>query len=284
MVNGQRVGATPLPASLAVAPGTVRVEVLRPGYFRAERTLELGDGARSELSFALEEDPSAPPSSRGVLRVSASEPDAEVSIDGIPRRLGSSGLFLPVGPHTLRIASAGFEPYERSVNITADGEAPLAAYLTPTPETRGHYESSIRTHKIIGWTVLAAGAALAVGGGVYGVTKLKDVSDARNNLNGVLADEANQNAQCYALGLDYGLRQCDVKKADARSRVDSAVLQRNLGFIGAGVGLVAAGVGTYILLSNGDPDRYRKNTGLAITDGAVWTDGQRGFFSLVGRY
>jgi len=50
------------------------------------------------------------------------------------------------------------------------------------------------------------------------------------------------------------------------------------------VGLVAAGVGTYILLSNGDPNRYRKTTGLAITDGAVWTDGQGGALSVVGHF
>jgi len=284
VVNGQRVGSTPLPASLAVAPGTVRVELLRPGYLRAERTLELGDGARSELAFTLEEDPSAPPSSRGVLRISASESDVEVSIDGIPRRLGESGLFLPIGAHALKITSAGFEPYERAVNITAAGEASLTAYLSPTPETRARYESGIRTHKVIGWTVLGVGTAMAIAGGVYGLTKLKDVSDSRNNLSGVLADEANPNNPCYALGLDYGLRQCDAKKSDAQSRVDSAVLRRNLGFIGAGVGLVAAGVGTYILLSNGDPNRYRKSTGLAITDGAVWTDGQGGVLVLVGRY
>ena len=284
LVNGQKVGATPLPASLAVVPGTVHIELLRPGYLRAERTVALGDGARSELAFTLEEDPSAPPSSRGVLRVSVSELDVEVSIDGIPRQLGSSGLFLPIGPHTLKIASAGFEPYERSVNITAEGEAPLIATLTPTPETRERYESSIRTRKVVGWSVLGAGAVLAIAGGVYGATKLKDVSDSRNNLNGILSAEADPTNQCYALGLDYGLRQCDVKKSDAQSRVDSAVLRRNLGFIGAGVGLVAVGVGTYILLSNGDPNRYRKSTGLAITDGMVWTDGQSGVLVLAGRY
>ncbi len=284
LVNGQRVGQTPLPASVAVASGSVRVELQRAGYLRAERTLELGDGARGELTFALEEDPSAPPSSRGVLRLSTSEPDAEVSIDGIPRRLGASGLFLPVGPHALKITRAGFEPYERAVNITADGEVPLAAALTPTPETRERYESSIRTRKVVGWTVLGTGVALAVAGGVYGAIKLKDVTDSRNQLNTVLAAEADPNNQCYAKGLDYGLRQCGAVKSDAQSRVDSAVLRRNLGFIGAGVGLVAAGVGGYLLLSSGDPNRYRKNVGVALTDGAVWTDGQGGGLLLVGRY
>ena len=162
------------------------------------------------------------------------------------------------------------------MNITADREVPLAASLTPTPETRERYESSIRTRKVVGWTVLGTGVALAVAGGVYGATKLKDVTDSRNQLNTVLAAEADPNNQCYAKGLDYGLRQCAAVKSDAQSRVDSAVLRRNLGFIGAGVGLVAAGVGGYLLLSSGDPNRYRKNVGVALTDGAVWIDGQGG--------
>ncbi len=283
-VNGRGVGQTPLPASVAVAPGTVRVELTRPGYLRTGRTVELGDGARSELAFNLEEDPSAPPSSRGVLRLSVSGPEVEVSVDGIPRRLGPGGLFLPIGQHELKIASVGFAPYERTVNITADREVPLAVSLTPTPETRARYESGIRTRKAVGWTVLGIGAALAVAGGVYGATKLKDVSDARNQLNTVLAAEADYNNPCYAQGGDYGLRQCAAVKASAQSRVDSAVLRRNLGFIGAGVGLVAAGVGTYLLLSAGDPDRYRKNVGVALTDGAVWADGQGGGLLLRGRY
>ena len=284
LVNGERVGQTPLPASVAVVPGSVRIELLRAGYRRAERTLVLGDGARSELAFTLEEDPSAPSSSRGVLRVSASEPDVEVSIDGIPRRLGASGLFLPVGPHILKVTSAGFEPFERSVSITAGGGAPLAVALTPTPENRERYESSIRTRRVVGWTVLGTGVVLAAAGGVYGVTKLKDVTDSRNYLSTVLADENNPSALCYSNGGEYGLRGCAAKKSDAQSQVDSAVLRRNLGFIGAGVGLVVAGVGGYLLLSSGDPNRYRKSEGLALTDGAVWTNGQGGGLVLVGRY
>jgi tetratricopeptide (TPR) repeat protein len=284
VVNGQKMGQTPLPASLSVAPGTVHVELWRAGYFRAERTVDLGDGARSELAFALEEDPSAPPSSRGVLRITVSESDADISIDGIPRAHGTSGLFLPVGLHALKIAGAGFDPYERTINITSFSESQLVVDLRPTAETRERYESSLRTRRIVGWTVLGTGAALAIAGGVYGLTKLKDVSDSRSALDNVLAAEADKNNRCYAQGAEYDFQGCGPIKSDAQSRVDSAVLRRNLGFIGAGVGLATAAVGGYLLLTNGDPNRYRKSTGVALTDGAIWTDGQRGYLSLVGRF
>jgi tetratricopeptide (TPR) repeat protein len=284
VVNGQRMGQTPLPASLSVAPGAVHVELLRAGYFRAERTVDLGDGARSELAFALEEDPSAPPSSRGVLRITVSESDADVSIDGIPRAHGTSGLFLPIGLHALKIASAGFDPYERTINIASISESQLVVDLRPTPETRERYESSLKTRRIVGWTVLGTGAALAIAGGVYGLTRLKDVSDSRSALDNVLAAEADKTNRCYAQGTEYDFQGCGPIKSDAQSRVDSAVLRRNLGFIGAGVGLAAAAVGGYLLLTNGDPNRYRKSTRVALTDGAIWTDGQRGYLSLVGRF
>src|SRR5439155_1354164 len=57
VVNGKRVGATPLPASVAVPPGKVSVEVQRAGYVTSAQSIALDEGARGELSFALREDP-----------------------------------------------------------------------------------------------------------------------------------------------------------------------------------------------------------------------------------
>ncbi|HEX4405242.1 MAG TPA: PEGA domain-containing protein, partial [Polyangia bacterium] len=49
VVNGKRVGATPLPASVAVPPGKVTVELQRAGYLTASQTISLDEGARGEL-------------------------------------------------------------------------------------------------------------------------------------------------------------------------------------------------------------------------------------------
>jgi len=283
-VNGDRVGTTPLPASVAVAPGSARVELRRNGYLRAERTVTLGDGARGDLAFALDEDPNAPSSSKGMLRLTASEPDVEVIVDGVPRKSAGAGVPLPEGPHELKVARPGFEPYQRIISVTAGGETPLALTLTPTPETRTRYEDSVRLHRVIGWTVLGAGAALTIAGGIYGVTKQPDVTDSRKYLNGILASEKDPKNLCYALGADYQARGCGPIKQDAQSRVDSAVLRRNLGFVGAGVGVLAVGVGTYVLLANGDADRYRKTTGVSISGGVLWTDGEHAGVELAGRF
>jgi hypothetical protein len=284
-VNGERVGVTPLPASVAVAPGSVRVEISRPGYLHVERTITLGDGAHGELAFTLNEDPSAPTSTKGALRILASEPDVDISIDGVPRGVGGAPVMLPAGPHELRVARAGFEPYQQTTSVTAGGDTPVVIDLNPTPETRARYEDSIKTRREVGWSILGAGAVVAIAGGVYALTKLGDVSNARDYLNNVvLANEADPQNECYAKGSLYSAHGCDAIKSDAQNRVDSAVLRRNLGFIGAGVGALAAGVGGYVLLSNGDPKRYRKTTGLAITDGALWIDGQHAELALIGRF
>ena len=284
LVNGQSVGVTPLAASVSVPPGEVRVEARRAGYLRAERSLSLGDGARGELAFNLQEDAAAPLSTKGILRLVPSETDVEVTVDGTPRVTSGGGLPLPEGRHDLRVTRVGFEPFEKTINLTAGGETPLAVVLTPTAEARSRYEASMHTRRVVGWTTLAAGAVVLVAGGAYGLSKLGDVSNSRKYLSGIQANEANSANQCYAQGPEYVLRGCDVIKSDAQSRVDSAVLRRNLGFIGAGVGAVVAGVGGYLLLSSGDADRYRKPSAVALTDGLVWVGDHGAGLSLLGRF
>jgi hypothetical protein len=284
LVNNQSVGVTPLPASVSVPPGEVRVEARRPGYLRAERTVSLGDGAQGELAFVLQEDPAAPRSSRGVLRIMASEADVDVSIDGTPRTVGAAGLLLPEGRHELRVARPGFEPFEKTVDVTGGGETPLAVVLLPTPETRANYEASARTRRIIGWSTLATGAGLLAAGVGYGLSKLGDVSDRRKDLEQVLANEANPNHQCFTQNFERTAYRCDEVHSTAQDRVDAAVLRRNLGFIGAGVGLVVAGIGGYLLLTGDDPDRYRKPATIALSDAVVWWDERGGGLALAGRF
>ena len=134
-------------------------------------------------------------------------------------------------------------------------------------------------------SLLGVCAAMAIGFTVYGITQLSDVSDARNYLAGVNANEANATNPCYInQGNTYQLRGCDVIKGDAQNRVDTAVLHRNLGFIGGGVGVLVAGVGTYYLLTAGDPNRYRKSADVALSHANFWFADRSGGFSLGGNF
>jgi tetratricopeptide (TPR) repeat protein len=283
LVNGQSVGVTPLPASVSVAPGSVKVEARRAGYLAMERTLTLGDGARGEVTFALQEDPAAPSGTKSMLKIVASEPGVTVAVDGRERANPGAGVLLPEGRHHLRVTLPGFEPYEKLINLPAGSETPLAVVLVPTSETRARYQSALRTRRIVGWSLLGLGVAMVAGGTTYGLTRFGEVSDSRDYLNQVLANEADRNNTCYAgQGATYQIKGCDAIKADAQSRVDSAVLKRNLGFVGAGVGAAAAVVGGYLLLSGGDPDRYKDRVALSNT--FVWVGQGAAGMTLVGRF
>jgi hypothetical protein len=285
LVNGQSVGTTPLPASLTVAPGNVRIEARREGYLPAERSLVLGDGARGEIAFALVEDPSAPASGRALLRIVASEAGAEVTVDGVVRPNPGAGVWLPKGQHRLRVALGGFEPYEKDVDLGAGVETPLAVVMVPTSETRARQDNAIHTRKVVGWTLLGVGAATAVGGTVYGVMQLGDVSDARKYRDGILAAEADWNNQCWAgQGPTYQLRGCDAIRADAEDRVDSAVLRRNLGFVGAGAGVVMAGIGAYLLASAPTPGRDRSSGAPTLSLASVWLSDDSAGMWLQGHF
>jgi hypothetical protein len=281
-VNGQSVGTTPLPASVSVAPGNVQVVVRRIGYLPVERILTLGDGARGDVAFALEEDMAAPASSKGFLRIVASEPGAEVMIDGVARPSATAGIRLPQGRHDVRVVRTGFEPYEKGVHLDPGGEVPLTVLLVPTADTRAHNDSAARTRKIAGWSMVGVGAATAIGGAIYAFSQFGSVSDASKYRDGILANEADWQNPCYAnQGTTYQARGCDVIKADAQDRYDSAVLRRNVGFIGAGAGVLVAGIGTYLVATAGGSGRYAKNDGAATF---VWFGPGGGGVSWRGRF
>jgi PEGA domain len=284
VVNGKRVGVTPLPASVAVPPGKVSVELQRAGYRTATQTIALDEGARGELSFTLEEDPAAPASLRGRLVITVSEADAELSIDGSPRRGLTGPLSLPVGPHRVHLERGGFEPADRSVEVNFGQDASLLVTLVPTAETKARADSSRQTRKILGWSLVAGGAALAVGGGVFAAVAQGDIKPAQDNLTEVLQTEkdASPTNLCYAGTANVGRYMaagCDVIKSNAQSDVDSAKLKRNLAIGGAAVGAIVAGVGTYLLFS-GSGTGETGATG--VTTAQVWGDGQGGAGLLLG--
>ncbi|HXI60333.1 MAG TPA: PEGA domain-containing protein [Polyangia bacterium] len=288
MVNDKRAGVTPLPASVAVAPGLVKVELRRPGYRSSTQTVSLDEGARGELAFRMDEDPAAPAAVKGRLRVTGVEPGVEVLVDGQPREMIGGAVVLVSGPHTVRVQRGGFEPFEQTVDVVAQGDTPLSAALSPTPETRVQNQESARFRRVFGWSLAGAGAVLAVAGGVYAGFTQKDVSSAHTDLDTVLANERDVNSLCYAMRPEYTARGCDVFKSDAQDRVDSTTLHRNLALVGAGVGVVAVVVGGYLLMST--PDGGKGDRAAAATAGGgslistAWTDGHGGGVLLLGRF
>jgi hypothetical protein len=280
LVNGKRVGVTPLAASVAVPPGKVTVELQRAGYRTATGTIALDEGARGELALTLDEDPAAPASLKGRLLVTASEPGTELSIDGAPRRPLVGPVFLPVGPHRVRLERGGFDAADRTVEVVSGQDTTLLVSLVPTADTQAQLDEGRRSRRLVGWSLVGGGALVAVGGAVYAIVSGGDLTTAQNNLNVVLKNEADPLDKCASMNNPlYKARGCDAVKSAAQSDVDSARLRRTLGIAGAAVGVVTAGVGGYLLLSGKRPEAAG-----AVT-AQVWGDGQNaGGLILSGRF
>ncbi|HEY4186995.1 MAG TPA: PEGA domain-containing protein [Polyangia bacterium] len=253
-LNDKLVGTTPLPASVAVPPGEVRVELRRDGYRTASRSLHVDVGASAKVDLTLDEDPAA--TSKGRLRLAlAASASTEISVDGVPRTAVSDGIPLPAGPHILRIQSAGFEAYGMSVQIDAGRDTMLAVTLTPTLETRARDEEAVGSRHLLGGAILGGGLAVVGGATLYAILTRNDVSRAQAVLNGQLADEQDVNKQCYHgpgfMPGNYESNSCAARKSNDQDDVDSAKLKRVLAFSAIGAGAIIAGVGGYLLATTG---------------------------------
>ena len=251
-VDGARAGQTPLAGTITVAPGSHVVEVRRDGYTPARREITLGSGAAGSLSFELQEDPAAA-APRGSLVLAVSEPEAEVSVDGVRRGVYRSPLSLPAGPHRIAVMRAGFVPSERLMEVAPVGATTNRVMLTPTPETRAAYVDHARAVRRWGWIATVGGAALGAAGVALAAAQWGPVHDARAARDDVLAT-----FQRGAVLPDRGGQPRCLPEAlnAANDDVDAHERWRAAGLVGAGVGVAALAVGATLLLTGDDPERY----------------------------
>jgi hypothetical protein len=267
LINGKSAGTSPLPASVAVPPGPATIEVRRAGYRPVSRSVRLDEGSSGALELSLEEDPASPPSLRGQLKLAIAQQGAVVSVDGVTRPVPPAGLAVVGGPHTVRVQRAGFVPYERQVEVPPGQETSLAIDLTPTMETRQRQEDAAHARRIWGWSVVAVGLGVAAGAVGYLVATKNDVSQAQSTLDAYLKRESDPNDHCWLdpSNTDYMPFQCAQTKANDQDQLDAAKLHRVLGFSGVGLGVVIAGVGTYLLAAGTEPERYARSAGPRLT-------------------
>jgi hypothetical protein len=289
-IDGALAGRTPLPASLPVPAGNHVIEVRRAGYHSARRELALGEGARGQLRLDLDED-TASPASRGTLVLKASEREASLTVDGKLRGVDPGPLPLPAGPHRIRVDRPGFQPVEREVVLAAGRETVARVTLTATPETRLAYVSRVRGRRTLAWGTTLGGAALAIAGGAAALWAQSSLPDARDELTGVkLTFERFGGGDCDpAKQLSNEMMAlCGARLSEAEDEVSQRKLVRTLGFVGLGVGVAAAAVGTYLVLSGEDANRYdlpRGDEPLARRLlPLAWVDGRGGGFGLAARF
>jgi hypothetical protein len=257
-VDGERVGSTPLLATVSVAPGTHQVEVRRPGYAASARSITLQGGSRGELELTPSVDRSALASEGGYLSVIASESQAVVSVDGSEIGLLTGPLNLPKGPHRLRVERGGFLAAERDSLVPLGRTASVRVVFEPTPETRVHYVASAERHRTWSWVTIGTGAALAAGGGVLAIVEQKRVSSAQKNLAAVTADfTPGAGGTCDStMDLSDVLASCKARYNAASDQLNQAETLRTVGAVTAGVGVATLATGIVLLLTGDDPHKY----------------------------
>jgi hypothetical protein len=255
LVDGERVGKTPLETTVTTTPGKHLVEVRRAGYTSASHEITLGDGARGELSLNPVVDKSSLAREGGWISVAASETQSVVTIDGEEVGLLREPIRLPAGLHRLHLERGGFLPSERDVDVPLGGARSVSVAFEPTPETRAQYVSGAQSHRTWSWVTIGAGAAIAAGGVILAVVE-------QNNLSGARSDRATANAAfqpggpCDPRGVINDLNACMTRVSDAASHVNDLETGRTVGWVAAGVGGAVLAAGVTLLLSGDDPHKY----------------------------
>jgi hypothetical protein len=262
LVDGSLVGHTPLPTSLAVAPGTRVVTVRRTGFREARQELVLAEGATGQLRIELDEDPDASPGDKGRLALQLRETEVHVAVNGRARGVYAGPLALPAGPHRLRLDRAGFAPSERDVALRAGDEITLRITLDPTPETRLAHVERVQARQRWGWLATGGGLALALGGAGLAIWSQQSLPELERRLDAAVSNYSrNSGGDCdRASALGEMDAVCLARIEDADAQLSNRRLLRTMSVVGAGVGVAAAAIGVYLLLTNEDARKYDRPT------------------------
>jgi hypothetical protein len=125
LIDGERVGTTPLagPINVEVGPHLVRVE--REGFEPAQTEITVGRERANLVSLGLKVIPK-----EGHLVVAAPT-GASIFVDGERVGLTRHEAALPPGTYRVRVEAEGYQPSDKEVAITAGSVRSLDVALTP---------------------------------------------------------------------------------------------------------------------------------------------------------
>ena len=237
-IDGREVGTTPVDGT-PVLVGEHTVELVLDRYQTATRKVAIAEDATETVSVTLSASP-------GRLEVATDPPGAKVLLDG--KEVGTTPLSLSavaLGSHVLRLERAGRQPVEQRLEVGAGESKTLTVPLALTELAQAHLDASktrmTRRLIMVGSYGLAAVAAAA--GGVFLYLddgKRSDLDEAVATYNDYLRSDAV---------LDKKHREdlaADVSDADYELALRD---DRLIGLVSLGVAATAAGVATFLLLS-----------------------------------
>lgn len=112
-VNGREVSPDERQRGIKLNVGEHVVVAEAPGYGRTSRIVRIAGQQSVVAELELR-------AISGFLRVTTADPQAAIAVDGAPRAYGSwSGPVAPEVEHLVQVYRAGFEPFERSIRVSA---------------------------------------------------------------------------------------------------------------------------------------------------------------------
>jgi len=248
ILDGVRVGTTPMTSSIPVLPGEHDVELRREGYRNAVRRVTVGVGATADLS--LEPRPNRSAIARGRSRLALTGDDARelvITLDGERFGLYQSPVAVAPGPHRVLVERGGYLATEVEVDVPRGETLTQAVSLEPTPETIEAHDASVADYRIAAWTTLGAGVAL-IGAGV-GYTVYNE---------GVRADKEEQFEALLAPGQRCAMAgSTDLFCVDLAEDLDAGSARRPIGYALIGTGAASAIASIVLFAVMPDPDRFR---------------------------
>ncbi len=202
----------------------------------------------------------------GIVVVVAGSASGEVMVDGEAAGTltdGRAELLLKRGKHEIRVKAEGFEDSTGTVTVKPAGRTELTVQPVPLEGTAASAAAGdhgtakpggkTSTRKLLGYAGIGVGGALIVGG-FYSMLKVSSIQN----------DEA---FDAYRRGFPAGVDVCDsadsgklsevpsaASPAEASDQCSSARTFGTLQWVFFPVGLVAAGAGTYLLVTD-DPKK-----------------------------
>jgi hypothetical protein len=266
LLDGKRVGKTPLDATIAVVPGAHRIELRRPGYTSPSRDLTLGDGAQGDLTLEPEVDTASLSREGGWLDADSSESQTVMRMDGRDLGVALGPILVPAGAHRLHFVRTGFVEAYRDVDVPVAATAHLRIVLEPTPDTRVAYVSGASSRRTWSIVTMVVGAAVAGGGTALALVAQSQLGDAQTQLDAQQALR-QPNMMCGA-GMGHAdMPECTGPYDDAQSKVDTLHNERTAGWIGAGAGGAVFVTGLVLLLTGDNPHRYDERPSQPILEG-----------------
>jgi hypothetical protein len=267
LIDGERIGKTPLESTITVSPGSHTVEVRRAGYAPAERSITLQDGSHADLSLDPVVDRSALGREGGWLALKTSETQSVLSVDGTEAGVVLGSVQLPAGPHRIRLERGGFLSAERDVDVPLGGTRTVSVVFEPTPETRVQYVSATVKRRAWSWATVGLGAAMATGGAILAVVEQNQLPGAQSALTTanhlILTNgEGGTPQPCNPSGTPghpqsaATLAACNATVTHDQSTVNNLQTGRTVGWVAVGVGGVTLVTGVVLVLTADNPHKY----------------------------